>query len=134
MCRLLTVKSETPFAVAPHLKNFAAIAKSSKEYQGHGWGCAYLDETVGWKFYKNIDPIWEDDFNRFNETTLLVAHARSVAEQRGRNAEWVEDAIRFSESITETEALRKMDATSRNLLRLADITSEIKRQMASLKR
>ncbi len=32
------------------------------------------------------------------------------------------------------EALRKMEATSRNLLRLADITSEIKRQMASLKR
>jgi len=64
------------------LKNFAAIAKSSKEYQGHGWGCAYLDETVGWKFYKNIDPIWEDDFNRFNETTLLVAHARSAFEDR----------------------------------------------------
>jgi len=37
----------------------------------------------------------------------MVAHARSVAEQRGRNAQWVEDAIRFSESITETEALRK---------------------------
>ena len=37
----------------------------------------------------------------------MVAHARSVAEQRGRNADWVEDAIRFSESITETEALRK---------------------------
>jgi membrane-bound serine protease (ClpP class) len=37
----------------------------------------------------------------------MVAHARSVAEERGRNAEWVEDAIRFSESITETEALRK---------------------------
>jgi len=82
MCRLLTVKSETPFAVAPHLKNFAAIAKSSKEYQGHGWGCAYLDETAGWKFYKNINPIWEDDFSRFNETTLLVAHARSAFEDR----------------------------------------------------
>jgi membrane-bound serine protease (ClpP class) len=37
----------------------------------------------------------------------MVAHARSVAEQRGRNADWVEDAIRDSVSITETEALRK---------------------------
>jgi membrane-bound serine protease (ClpP class) len=36
----------------------------------------------------------------------MVAHARSVAEKRGRNPDWVEDAIRFSESITETEALR----------------------------
>jgi chromosome segregation protein len=33
-----------------------------------------------------------------------------------------------------TEALRKVDATHRNLLRLADITTEIKRQMDSLKR
>lgn len=33
-----------------------------------------------------------------------------------------------------TEALRKMESTQRNLLRLTDITSEISRQMASLKR
>ncbi len=64
------------------MKNFAAIAKSSKEYQGHGWGCAYLDMTAGWKFYKNINPVWEDDFSRFKETTLLVAHARSAFEDR----------------------------------------------------
>ncbi len=37
----------------------------------------------------------------------MVAHARSVAEQRGRNADWVEKAIRESVSITETEALRQ---------------------------
>lgn len=37
----------------------------------------------------------------------MVAQARSVAEQRGRNADWVEDAIRESVSITETEALRE---------------------------
>ncbi|MCB2168397.1 MAG: nodulation protein NfeD [Deltaproteobacteria bacterium] len=37
----------------------------------------------------------------------MVAQARSVAEQRGRNADWVEEAIRDSVSITETEALRE---------------------------
>lgn len=37
----------------------------------------------------------------------MVAQARSVAEQRDRNADWVEEAIRDSVSITETEALRK---------------------------
>jgi len=37
----------------------------------------------------------------------MVAHAKSVAEQRGRNAEWVEKAIRESVSVTETEALEK---------------------------
>jgi membrane-bound serine protease (ClpP class) len=37
----------------------------------------------------------------------MVAQARSVAEKRGRNADWVEDAIRESVSITETEALKE---------------------------
>ena len=36
----------------------------------------------------------------------MVAHAKSVAERRGRNAEWVEKAIRDSVSVTETEALK----------------------------
>jgi len=37
----------------------------------------------------------------------MVAHARSVAEKRGRNADWVEKAIRESVSVTETVALEK---------------------------
>ncbi len=37
----------------------------------------------------------------------MVAHARSVAEKRGRNADWVEKAIRESVAVTETEALKE---------------------------
>ncbi len=37
----------------------------------------------------------------------MAAHARSVAEKRGRNAQWVERAIRENVSITETEALKE---------------------------
>ncbi len=37
----------------------------------------------------------------------MVAHAKSVAEKRGRNAEWVEKAIRESVAVTETEALKE---------------------------
>src|SRR5210317_2348275 len=37
----------------------------------------------------------------------MVAHAKSVAEKRGRNAQWVEAAIRESVSVTETEALKE---------------------------
>ncbi len=37
----------------------------------------------------------------------MVAHAKSVAEKRGRNQEWVEQAIRESVSVTETEALKE---------------------------
>ena len=37
----------------------------------------------------------------------MVAQAKSVAEERGRNKEWVEQAIRESVSVTETEALKE---------------------------
>jgi len=37
----------------------------------------------------------------------MVAHAKSVAEKRGRNVKWVEEAIRESVSVTETEALQE---------------------------
>jgi membrane-bound serine protease (ClpP class) len=36
----------------------------------------------------------------------MVAHARSIAKKKGRNADWVEKAVRKSVSITETEALK----------------------------
>ena len=82
MCRLLTVRSQTPFAIGPHLEKFAQIAKNSREYQGHGWGCAYLDHAGHWQFYRNIKPVWQDDPSRFGETTLLVVHARSAFEDK----------------------------------------------------
>ncbi len=82
MCRLLAIKSDTPFDIAPHLQKFAGIAENSKEYQGHGWGCAYRDNSIGWRFYKNLNPVWQDDVNQFGRTRLLVAHARSAFEDR----------------------------------------------------
>jgi predicted glutamine amidotransferase len=82
MCRLLAVKAEPPFAITPHLEKFATISKHSKEYQGHGWGCAYQDKERTWQIYKNINPIWEDDLSGFPDTRLLVAHARSAFEDR----------------------------------------------------
>jgi membrane-bound serine protease (ClpP class) len=39
-------------------------------------------------------------------TNDMVAHARSIANIRGRNADWVEKAVRKSVSVTETEALK----------------------------
>jgi len=64
------------------LKQFAEIAKNSKEFQGHGWGCAWLDASSDWKFYRNINPVWQDDFNQFGEARLLVVHARSAFEDK----------------------------------------------------
>jgi glutamine amidotransferase len=82
MCRLLLVKSAHEFDIAEMLKRFSWIAKNSREYQGHGWGCAYLSND-SWRHYKNIRPIWEDDFSRFGQTGLLVAHARSAFRDEG---------------------------------------------------
>ena len=82
MCRLLVVRAKRAFPIAPHIDKFADISKNSKEYQGHGWGCVYKDDKGTWKVYKNVKPIWEDDFSRFPSTALLVAHARSAFENK----------------------------------------------------
>jgi len=69
----------------------AAMAPGTNIGAAHpvGAGGAEIDSTMG-------DKVVND----------MVAHARSVAERRGRNADWVEKAIRESVAVTETEALR----------------------------
>ena len=82
MCRILFASSETSFGMAPLLEKFAEVAKHSREYQGHGWGCAWLDKGE-WQQYHNIKPIWEDDPTQFAETSLLLVHARSAFRDEG---------------------------------------------------
>ncbi len=82
MCRLLFVRTRSPFAIPEHLETFADISKSSPEYQGHGWGCAWLRDGQ-WRFHHDIRPVWEDDLSNFGETTLLLAHARSAFRDEG---------------------------------------------------
>ncbi len=82
MCRLLFVKTEQEFDIRPHLRSFARVAQASKEYQGHGWGCAYL-QNGEWTLYRNIKPIWQDDLTQFPPTTRLLAHVRSAFENKG---------------------------------------------------
>lgn len=81
MCRLLYVRSEEDFDFSVILEKFALIAKNSKEFQGHGWGCAYLDSDK-WQIYKNIKPVWDDNFNQFGKTKTLIAHARSAFQDK----------------------------------------------------
>lgn len=77
MCRLLFVKSKEQFSIREYLEKFAVICENSKEFQGHGWGLAYLKDNE-WQHYKNIKPIWEDDFSQFEDTDRLIVHARSA--------------------------------------------------------
>ena len=113
MCRILLVRSKTPFAIADELRPFASIAQHSREYQGHGWGCSWLTESsansdsqtsrsqtsgadnsvsdtadgnnsgVPWQHYHNIQPVWQDDLTQFASTTTLLVHARSAFRDEG---------------------------------------------------
>ena len=82
MCRLLWTRAHAPFDPTTHLNNFAGIARNSSEYQGHGWGCAWLEGDT-WQVYRDIRPIWEDNLGQFGQTTLFLAHARSAFRDEG---------------------------------------------------
>ena len=69
-----------------HLAPFTRVAKDSREYQGHGWGCAWLNGGR-WRLYHNISPIWEDGWRPPGRTTLLLAHARSAFGDEGIRVE-----------------------------------------------
>jgi len=81
MCRILYVAAERPFDPREVLKPFAALSQASKEYQGHGWGCASWTGTA-WSLHHDVRPIWECAFPALPPTTRLVAHARSAFEDR----------------------------------------------------
>jgi glutamine amidotransferase len=87
MCRILAVKSAQPFDTKPHLRAFAQLSRNSKEFQGHGWGCAVQGDDGAWKLYRNIKPIWDDDLSVFGESRYLIAHARSAFRDEGVTVE-----------------------------------------------
>ena len=77
MCRLLAIASRTPIDVKRHLDAFTRVCRSSREYQGHGWGCAVWRGDA-WDRYRTVQPIWEDHFRPAGDVHLLLAHARSA--------------------------------------------------------
>ena len=99
MCRILYARAATPFSISELLQPFAEMARGSREFQGHGWGCAWRDadgDAVGdargdtknngdngWQQYHNIRPVWEDDLSQFGNTHLLLVHARSAFRDEG---------------------------------------------------
>lgn len=86
MCRILCVRSDERFDMEPHLAAFAQLARESPEYQGDGWGCAWIDAD-GWRVYRDISPVWEDAAAPAGRTTLLLAHARSAYRGEGIRVE-----------------------------------------------
>lgn len=83
MCRLLLLVRPEGVDPNPHLDAFRDLSRNSREYQGHGWGCAWLDEDRQWRLYHDIRPVWEDTEAAFPRTPLFLAHARSAFRDEG---------------------------------------------------
>ena len=82
MCRLLCVHSERPFEMEPHLAAFASLSRDSREYQGHGWGCAWI-ENGAWRLYHDIRPVWEDRLDRFGGDDAAARPREERVSRRG---------------------------------------------------
>ena len=82
MCRILYARADTEFSIAKMLAPFAELSRDSREFQGHGWGCAWR-EGESWRQYHDISPIWEDDLEQFGTSNLLLVHARSAFRDEG---------------------------------------------------
>ncbi len=83
VCRLLLISSPRDFDPNPLLQEFRGVCRNSREYQGHGWGCAWLNPDQSWGLYHDIAPVWEDPKNDIPNTRLFLAHARSAFRDEG---------------------------------------------------
>ena len=85
MCRWLLKQSKIETSSHEILQRFADMAKKSKaldgDWQGDGWGVAWLDEQRVWRRYTSLAPVWEDGaaFAQVPATTILAIHARSAS-------------------------------------------------------
>ena len=83
MCRLLLLHNPAGMDPNPALEKFRQLSRNSREYQGHGWGCGWLDSTGSWIFHHDIRPVWEDERRDYPQTTLFLGHARSAFRDEG---------------------------------------------------
>lgn len=83
------VSAGVSITIAAH---FAVMARGTNIGAAHPVGAGKTDSS---------------DVSVKKATNYWATFNRSIAEKRGRNAEWLEKAVRESESITETEALSK---------------------------
>ena len=97
VCRLLLVESPKGIDPNPLLEKFAEMCQNSREFQGHGWGCSWLDQNREWKIYHHLDPVWQRPRQSFPETRLFLVHARSAFRDEGIV---IENNMPFSDGTT----------------------------------
>lgn len=91
MCRFLLAKSKQPIQPQDMLFSFSSMVKKSRafdgDWQGDGWGIAWLDDANVWQLQKSLHPLWEDEhiFATFPKTRLFLIHARSASFPQHKN-------------------------------------------------
>jgi predicted glutamine amidotransferase len=107
MCRLLAVKAAEPFEIAPYLAAFAAVARSSSEYQGDGWGCAWRHDGA-WQLHRSESPIWDEQPAQLGCTAFLIAHARSAFGDGGPRIEHTQPFVAGGQAFAFNGELRRV--------------------------
>ena len=92
MCRFLLVHSQEPLDTSSLLISFAQMCEASSarhgEWQGDGWGMAWVTESGQWLCHKSLNPVWED-VGAFNSgdappTRVFAVHARNASFAKDR--------------------------------------------------
>ena len=85
MCRFVVARFQKPTQPTALLQAFAEMAQKSKaldgDWQGDGWGVAWMDEGGSWQVQTSLAPVWEESsvFSTIPATSTVVAHARSAS-------------------------------------------------------
>ncbi len=91
MCRFLIIKTDEPSSLGNILSGFSDMAQKSRaldgDWQGDGWGAAWLTKENCWKSYISTEPVWREKvfFSKIPETRLLLVHARSASFYNHKN-------------------------------------------------
>lgn len=99
MCRLMAVRAHAPVDVVPLLRAFAERCRSSREYQGDGWGAAWWDGAA-WGVLRTVAPIWASLPDTLPRARTWIVHARSAFRSEGvrvdNNMPFVDGALAFA--------------------------------------
>ena len=85
MCRFLLARFSESTEPSALLHAFADMSEKSKaldgDWQGDGWGVAWLDSNNQWKRQTSLAPVWQErqTFEVVPRTRVMVAHARAAS-------------------------------------------------------
>jgi len=99
MCRILALQADEPLAPLPWIEAFAERCRTSREYQGDGWGVVWREHDA-WVRYRSVRPIWDDLPATLPPSGMVLVHARSAFRNEGvaveNNMPFIEGDLAFA--------------------------------------